>query len=146
MAAYQAKTRPTQASVAAYLAAIEDEARRKDCQTLAALMKRVTGHAPRMWGASIVGFDRYHYRYDSGHEGDACVAGFSARKGDISIYLVAGYEAAPTRALLAQLGRHKTGKACLYIKRLADINLPVLEQLVAQSVAETRRRYPQNAK
>jgi len=87
---YEAKTQPTTQSVAAYLDAIDDEARRRDCKALAALMKRVTGCAPTMWGTSIVGFDRYHYRYSSGHEGDSCVVGFSARKGPISVYMAAG--------------------------------------------------------
>ena len=107
------------------------------------LMKRVTGCPPKMWGTGIVGFDRYHYTYASGHEGDSCVVGFSSRKGDISVYLVAGYDGAEARELLAQLGKHKIGKACLYVKRLSDIQLPVLERLVMISVAETRRRYPQ---
>jgi len=118
---------------------IEDEERRKDCKVLAALMKRVTGCSPKMWGTSIVGFDSYHFKYDSGHEGDCPVAGFSSRKGDISIYLVSGY-AAKAKELLSGLGRHKMGKSCLYIKRLADVQLPVLERLVAKAVAEARRR------
>lgn len=139
---YEAKTKPTGVSVSAYLAAIEDDERRKDCRTLASLMKRVTGCSPKIWGTSIVGFDSYHYRYASGHEGDACVVGFSPRKGDISIYLMAGYEDPETRDLLSRLGRHKTGKACLYIRRLADVQVPVLEELVVRSVEEIRRRYP----
>lgn len=138
---YEAKTKPTEVSVASYLAGIDDEPRRKDCEEIAALMKRVTGCAAKMWGPSIVGFDSYHYTYDSGHEGDSCVVGFSSRKGDISVYLLGGYDAAETKELLSQLGKHKIGKACLYIKRLSDIQLPVLEQLVARSVAETKRRY-----
>ena len=140
----EAKTKPTGLSVTAYLDAIEDEARRQDCKELAALMKRVTGCAPCMWGTSIVGFDSYHYKYESGHEGDSCVVGFSSRKGDISVYLPAGYDGA--EALLSQLGKHKIGKACLYIKHLSDVQLPVLEQLVARSMAETKRRYPPGKK
>ena len=89
----QAKTRPTTQSVASYLDAIEDEARRSDCKQLVALMKRVTGCAPKMWGTGIVGFDQYHYRYASGREGDSCVIGFSSRKGPISIYMAAGCDA-----------------------------------------------------
>jgi hypothetical protein len=95
-----------------------------------------------MWGTSIVGFGQYHYKYASGHEGDSCLIGYSSRKGDISVYLLAGYETDETRALLAQLGRHKIGKACLYIRRLSDVQVPVLEQLMARSIAETRARYP----
>ncbi len=136
---YEAKTKPTQASFGSYQAGIEDEERRKDCMDLAALMKRVTGCVPKMWGASIVGFDSYHYKYDSGHEGDCPIAGFSSRKGDISVYLVSGYEA-KTKELLSRLGKHKTGKACLYVKRLSDVQLPILERLVAKSVSETKHR------
>ena len=140
----EAKTQPTAQSVAAYLEAIDDDARRKDCKDLAALMKRVTGCAPVMWGTSIVGFDRYHYRYDSGHEGDSCIVGFSARKGPISVYMVAGYDGA--QDLLQQLGKHKIGKACLYINKLSDVKLPVLEQLLVRAVAETKKRHPTKAK
>ena len=139
---YEAKTKPTQTSFTDYLAGIEDPQRRQDCKELADLMIRVTGCEPRMWGTSIVGFDKYHYKYESGHEGDACVVGFSSRKGDISVYLLAGYESDEVRELLSQLGKHKLGKSCLYIKRLSDVQLPVLEKLVSNSVAETRRRYP----
>ena len=133
------KTTPTDAGVSAFLAAIEDDQRREDCRTLLALMGRITGKPAVMWGASIVGFDTYHYRYESGREGDWAVTGFSPRKGDISVYLTA---ASPEQDdLLARLGRHKMGKACLYIRRLADIDLAVLEQLITASVAEVRRRY-----
>lgn len=136
----EAKTRPTDQSVASYLGAIEDDARRKDCKALAALMKRITGCAPMMWGSSIVGFDQYHYKYASGHEGDACIVGFSSRKGPISVYMAAGYDDA--QDLLARLGKHKIGKACLYLDKLADVKLPVLEQLLARAVAEAKKRYP----
>lgn len=138
----EAKTKATTASVTDFIGAIDDEARRKDCKSLAALMKRVTGKAPKMWGAAIVGFDQYHYKYASGHEGESCVVGFSPRKGDLSIYLLAGYDSAEVQAMLAKLGKHKVGKACLYVKQLADVDLTVLEQLVAYSYAETKRRYP----
>lgn len=136
---YKAKTKPTQASFLSYLAGIADGERRKDCKDLAALMKRITGCAPKMWGASIVGFGSYHFKYDSGHEGDCPVVGFSSRKGDITVYLASGYQA-KTKDLLSRLGKHRTGKACLYIKRLSDVQLPILERMVAESVAETRRR------
>ena len=131
------KTRATKASVDAYLAAIGDEARRQDCEALVALMRQVTTCDPAMWGSSIVGFGSYHYRYDSGHEGDACLVGFSSRKGDISIYLMAGF--AGQDELLARLGRHRMGKACLYVRRLSDIDVGVLRALVAGSVAEMNR-------
>lgn len=138
---YEAKTKPTSQHVVDYLNAIDDESRRKDCKKLSSLMKRATGAAPKMWGTSIVGFGTFHYKYASGHEGDTCMVGFSSRKGDISVYLLGGFESAPAKALLAQLGPHKIGKACLYLKRLDAIQLPVLEQLVALSIADTRRRH-----
>lgn len=140
--AYQAKTQATATSAQAFIAALPDDERRRDCEALAALMQRATGCPPVMWGSSIVGFDRYRYRYASGHEGESCVVGFSPRKGDLSVYLLAGYEDEATTALLARLGRHKHGKACLYIRRLADVDQAVLQELVNRSVAETRRRWP----
>jgi hypothetical protein len=137
------KTKQTDASVEAYLNAIEDAGRRDDCRALAALMHRVTRYEPKMWGTSIVGFGSYHYKYDSGHEGDSCLAGFSSRKAEISLYLMPGLQAKET--LLAVLGKHKAGKGCLYIKRLSDVDVGVLEKLVRESVAELRRRYPEHA-
>lgn len=133
------KTKANDASVAAYLSAIENEQRRKDCEAIAALMSRITRHEPKMWGTGIVGFDSYHYKYESGREGDAAVTGFSSRKGDISVYLSAS--GINQEQLLAKLGRHKMGKCCLYIRKLADIDMKVLEQLVVESVAEIKRRY-----
>jgi hypothetical protein len=133
------KTRATEASVEDYLAAIPDPGRRADCRWLAELMSRVTGCAPKMWGPSIVGFDQYHYRYASGREGDMCVTGFSSRKGGLAVYLVvSGPE---QEALLGRLGRHQMGKSCLTLRRLSDVDREVLEQLVADSVAEVRRRH-----
>jgi hypothetical protein len=133
------KTVDTDASVEDYLAAIADEARRDDCRALVQLMSGVTKRPPRMWGEAIVGFGSYRYRYESGREGDAPLVGFAARKGDISVYLLAGFEG--QQALLARLGRHRMGKACLYVRRLSDVDMRVLEQLVAGSVAEVGRRY-----
>lgn len=133
------KTKPTAASVDGYIGAIADEGRRRDCLDLTAMMSRITGEKPKMWGPSIVGFGTYHYTYDSGHEGNSCVTGFSSRKDAISVYLVAGWT--DQEKLLAKLGKHKMGKACLYIKRLSDVDTEVLEQLIAGSVAEVRRRY-----
>lgn len=133
------KTQPTQLSPESYLAAIEDAGRRQDCTALAQLMARATGHPAVMWGTGIVGFGSYHYRYDSGREGDSCLTGFASRKGDISVYLMADF---PQRdALLAQLGKHKMGKACLYIRKLSDVDASVLEQLVQGSVAQVKRTY-----
>lgn len=134
-----AKTTPTDASVDAFIATLPDEERRTDCATLVAMMTRATGHPARMWGPGIVGFDRYAYTYDSGHSGESCVVGFASRKPDLAIYL----DDWPDRAaLLAKLGKHKMGKACLSVRRLAGIDLGVLEQLVVESVRETRRRWP----
>jgi len=133
------KTLPTPVDAHSYLAAIDDPVRRADCQALAALMERITGAPPVMWGASIVGCGSYHYRYASGREGDAPLAGFAPRKGDISIYLSCDLEARAD--LLAQLGRHKIGKACLYVRRLDEIDMAVLEQLVRESVAATEALY-----
>ena len=135
------KTKPTRASVDAYIDAIDDEQRRADCHKLVEIMSRITGEPPRMWGASIVGFGSYHYRYASGREGESSLAAFSSRKSDISIYVMAGF--AGQQALLANLGRHKAGKACLYVRRLADIDLRRLEALVESSVAQMRLRYPE---
>jgi hypothetical protein len=137
----EAKTKATRSSVDAYLAAIVGEERRNDCKTLVALMRKVTGCPPVMWGTSIVGFDRYSYRYASGHGGESCIVGFAARKADLVVYLLAGYDDDVTRARLASLGKHKTGNACLYVKRLADVRIDVLEDLIESSVAETKRRH-----
>ena len=135
------KTRATDASVKGYLSAIEDEGRRRDCEELARLMTRVTKQQPRMWGKSIVGFGSYHNKYESGREGDSCVTGFSSRKGDITLYLVASV--LERKDLLAKLGKHKTAKACLYLRRLGDVDLEVLERLIADSVAERKRNHGQ---
>jgi hypothetical protein len=133
------KTKATEASVQDYLAAIEPEAKRRDCEAIAALMARITKCAPKMWGPSIVGFDSVHYKYDSGREGDMSATGFASRKNEIVVYLAA--DGADQAALLARLGRHKMGKCCLYIRRLDDLDQDVLAQLITGPVAEVRRRY-----
>jgi len=133
------KTKATEASVDGYIAAIDDESRRKDCAALARLMAKASKQKPKMWGTSIVGFGSYHYKYESGREGDSCLTGFSSRKGDISIYLIASFPGHDE--LLSRLGKHKMAKACLYIRKLSDVDLKVLEQLVAGSVAERKRRH-----
>jgi Domain of unknown function (DU1801) len=135
------KTKQTNASVSEYLANIADDERRKDCKALAAVMKRATGETPKMWGASIVGYGRYHYKYDSGHEGDSCLVGFSSRKGDISVYVMGTNESPEAQAMLAKLGKHKMAKACLYIKRMSDVDTAVLEKLVKWSYTQTKKRY-----
>ena len=133
------KTKATEASVENYYSAIKDEARRKDCEALAKLMTKATIQNPKMWGTSIVGFGSYHYKYDSGREGDSCLTGFSSRKADISIYILTSF---PGREeLLSKLGKHKTGKGCLYIRKLSDVDPKALEQLIVGTVAERKRRY-----
>jgi hypothetical protein len=133
------KTRPTKVSVDTFLTRIQDEARREDCRTLVRLMKRATGERPTMWGPSMVGFGNYHYRYASGHEGDCFLAGFAPRKRELTLYIMSGFDR--YKALLARLGKHKTGKACLFVRRLADIDLAVLEELVSASVKHLKQLY-----
>jgi hypothetical protein len=133
------KTKLTDADVGSCISAIEDETRRRDCEALARLMSRATKEPPRMWGTSIVGFGSYHYKYESGREGDACLVGFSSRKGDISLYLVAEFPR--KEELLQKLGKHRLGKGCLYIRRLGDVDEEVLEKMVVASVAERRRNH-----
>ena len=134
------KTKATKVSVARHIAAIANEQQRADAKSLATLLRRVTRQSPVMWGPSIIGFGSYHYTYDSGREGDSALAGFAVRKGEFVLYIVSGFEG--QEQLLAKLGKHKASKACLYVKRLADIDTTVLEQLIADSVSEMKRRYP----
>jgi hypothetical protein len=132
-------TRPTDSTVAAYLDGIQNLKRREGCDALVAVMSRVTGAPAKMWGTSIVGFGRYHYRYDSGREGDAALAGFSSRTNGIAVYLAE--PGANQAALLARLGRHRMGQACLTIPDLSQVDLDVLERLVADSVQAVRERH-----
>ena len=133
------KTKPTAVSVDAYIAKIADERRRKDCKTLVAMMKKVTKAKPVMWGPSIVGFGKYHYKYASGHEGDMCLAGFASRKPDLTIYVMGDFTG--RAALLKKLGKHKSSKACLYVKKLEDVDLGVLEELVRRSIDYVLKTY-----
>ena len=137
----ETKTKPTGASVDAYLASRASPEQLADCKAIMAMCKRVTKQQPKMWGPSIVGFGSYHYKYASGHEGDSALAAFAVRGSELVVYIAAGFEGRDV--LLAKLGKHKTGKVCVYIRRLANVDREVLETLVARSVAETRRRYPQ---
>jgi hypothetical protein len=130
----------TARSPAAFINALESEQRRKDCRELMALMKKATGHPPKMWGASIVGFDRYHYEYASGRTGESLITGFSPRKADLVLYSGPGLE---TKRLTSKLGKHRTGKGCLYLKKLDDVDRDVLRELVEVSVSEMRKRYPE---
>jgi hypothetical protein len=135
------KTKPTKVSVKSHIAAIANEEQRNDAQVLVALMRRVVKQEPRMWGPSIVGFGSYHYKYASGHEGDSALTGFAVRGRELVVYIAETFEGRD--ALLAKLGTHRTGKVCVYMRRLADVDLKVLETLVARSLADTKRRYPQ---
>jgi Domain of unknown function (DU1801) len=126
-------THPTNASVEAFLAQVPDDQRREDARRLCVMMRGITGEPPVMWGSSIVGFGAYHYRYASGHEGDSALAGFSPRRQHLVIYLV-GEFADRHQAVLARLGPHKTGKGCLYVKRLDDVDLDALRELIDRSV------------
>jgi len=128
----EAKTKQTKASVEKFLNQIPDEARREDCFKVAKMMEEITGCEPKMWGPSIVGFDTYHYKYASGHEGDWPIAAFSPRKQDLTVYLMPGFQ--KQADLMQQLGKHRTGKSCLYIKRLSDVHVPTLKKLIRQSV------------
>ena len=131
MARYELKTKPTTVTPAAFLNAIENEELRKDCKTIAKLMAKVTGEKPKMWGPTIVGFGKYHYKYASGREADWCAIGFSPRKQNLTMYVMSGFEGAED--LLAKLGRHSLGKGCLYVKRLSDIDMATLEALLRWS-------------
>lgn len=128
------KTKKTKASVSAFLKKISDEQRRKDCQRVLEIMKEATGEEPRMWGSSIVGFGTHKYRYASGREGEWPIIGFSPRKTDLTLYIMRDFEG--SESLLAKLGKHKTGKVCLYLKRLDDVEIPVLKKLITKSVAK----------
>lgn len=139
--AYEAKTKPTQVSVADFIAAVENPQRRADAETLCALFEELSGEPPAMWGPSIIGFGRYHYRYDSGHEGEAARIGFSPRKAQTVIYIAPGFS--EYDAMLARLGKVKTGASCLYINRLDWIDMDALRALAAASLAEMRERYPE---
>ena len=134
------KTKPTKVSVTAFIDALTDETRRADAKALIQLMQGATGEKPKMWGPSIVGFGSYHYKYESGREGDMPLAGFSPRKAATVIYGMTGFDG--SEALRAKLGKHTTGGSCLYIKRLADVDEKVLAALVSRSVAANRARYP----
>ena len=131
------KTVPTRKSVDDYINGIENEQKREDSKTLLELMKRVTGEQPVMWGDSIIGFGSYHYRYQTGREGDMPITGFSPRVQALTLYIMTGFEG--YQELLARLGKYKTGKSCLYIKKLADVDADVLQELVEKSVVHMKK-------
>jgi len=122
------KTKQTKASVEAFLDSVPEEQKRKDSYTILKMMKKISGEKPTMWGTSIVGFGKIHYKYESGHEGDTCLLGFSPRKQNLTLYFMSGFDG--QGKLLGRLGKHKLGKGCLYINKLTDVDLAVLEELI----------------
>ena len=137
--AYEQKTRPTPATAAEFIAAVEDPKRRADAEAACALLAEATGEPPVMWGPSIVGFGAYHYRYASGHEGDAPLVGFSPRKANLVFYL---YCDEGRDDLLARLGKHKAGKGCVYVNRLSDVDPAVLREMAIATAEQMRAKYP----
>lgn len=133
------KTTRNNASVPAFLNSVENPKRREDAKAIKKLMDTITGWKAKMWGPSIVGYGQYHYKYDSGREGDMCVTGFSPRKQALTVYIITGFSAYDD--LLAKLGKHKTGRSCLYINKLEDVDLKVLEILIRKSIAYMKKKY-----
>ncbi|RKR00448.1 DUF1801 domain-containing protein [Maricaulis maris] len=134
------KTQPSATSASEFIASIENPTRRADAETMLAMMQRITGWQPRMWGPSIIGFGEYHYKYESGREGDFMRTGFSPRKANLVLYIMPGY--ADYSDKLARLGKHKIGKSCLYINKLADIDMAVLEEIIEAGLDDMARKYP----
>ena len=139
MAKAKLKTTVNDGDVLAFLEAVEDTKRQEDSLVVLELMKEITGREPKMWGSSIVGFDQYHYKYDSGREGDFFKVGFSPRKQSLTLYIMPGFERYD--ALMEQLGKYKTGKSCLYIKKLEDVDMEVLRQLIGESFDYMNKKY-----
>ena len=131
------KTTVTRSSVKSFIDGIADEARRREARSLLALLKRATGETPRLWGESIVGFGSYHYKYATGREGDWFVTGFAPRKGSLTVYVLPGLHL--HTANMRTLGKFTTGKSCIYIKRLTDVDLPTLERMAKQACADTKK-------
>lgn len=133
------KTQPTGADVAGFLARVEPAARRDDGRALDRLFREVTGWGPRLWGSGIVGYGAYHYRYDSGREGDFLATGFAPRKANLVLYIMPGYE--DYRDILADLGKHRLGKSCLYINKLAEVDTAVLKRLIRRGLDDLGARW-----
>ena len=136
----QNKTQPTKLKVSEFIASIENKVQRDNCRELMKMMSAITGNRAKMWGPSIVGYGKYHYKYASGREGDFFITGFAPRKQALTVYIISGFELNPE--LMEKLGKYKTGKSCLYVKTLDDIDRTVLAQLVEESVAYMRETYP----
>lgn len=141
MAKNENKTTATKVNPADFIASVEPERRREDARALLAFFNKVTGLKPVMWGPSIIGYGRYYYKYDSGREGEMLITGFSPRKQNLSLYIMPGYEFGNMKDLLSRLGKHKLGKSCLYINKLADVDMDVLEEIVLAGVQDMRQRY-----
>jgi Domain of unknown function (DU1801) len=139
------KTKPTGVSVDDFLDTVAIPQRREDAKKIRAMMERLTGEPARMWGPTIVGFGRYHYKYESGHGGVMCRLGFSPRKAELVLYLLTEAGGEREQAQLTRLGKHKTGKCCLYIKKLSDVDEGVLEELAADTLAYMNEKYPEGA-
>ena len=139
MAKNENKTQPTDVSPADFIASVEHDRRREDGEVLLKWFEEVTGYTPRMWGPSLIGYGRYHYKYDSGREGDMLITGFSPRKANLVMYIMPGYRDMGEK--LARLGKHKLGKSCLYINKLADIDMDVLREIVEDGVAYMTEHY-----
>ncbi len=133
------KTQFTDVEPADFVASVEHPTRRADAETLLELMERASGYKPKMWGPTIVGFGRYHYKYETGREGDSLITGFSPRKANLVVYIMPGYDDIAEQ--LARLGKHKIGKSCLYINKLTDVDLAVLEEIVVDAVDRMRENY-----
>ena len=133
------KTKPTEVSASSFISAVEPEQKRKDAEKLLALFEQLTGKPAKMWGPSIIGFDEYHYKYDSGREGDFLATGFSPRKTALTLYIMAGFSNYESQ--LKKLGKFKMGKSCLYVKKLDDIDLTVLSEMIVESVKYIKNKY-----
>ncbi len=133
------KTKETKASVEKFLNSVPDSKKREDSFIILEMMKKITKEEPKMWGSSIVGFGNYHYKYDSGHEGDMCITGFSPRKQNLTIYFMPGLES--QSVLMNKLGKFKNRGSCLYINKLEDVNLKILKELIENSVKQMKKKY-----
>ena len=136
------KTRPTGVAVDQFIDKVANPQRREDAKKVRAMMERLVGEPATMWGPTIIGFGSYHYKYESGHEGDMCRLGFSPRKAELVLYILTEAGGPAEEALLARLGKHRTGKCCLYIRKLSDVDEAVLEELVAESLAYMDKKFP----
>ncbi|WP_042221171.1 DUF1801 domain-containing protein [Oceanobacillus manasiensis] len=137
---YEQKTKENEASVEEFIEQVENPKKRKDAYRLLEIFSETSGYPPKMWGPSMIGFGSYHYKYETGHEGDAMLVGFSPRKANFSLYFTTGDT--EREALLAKFGKHKSGKSCVYINKLDDVDESVLKELIKQSITFLENKYP----